>query len=228
MKSPRNSTPGARSSASGGNGSSSNACRGSTNDLGPDAPGPFPPEVVVQVKALACELPANPGLPLSRMSIVASISDRTVWRGLHEDAIRPWQHRCWIFPRDPDFRLKAGRILDPYEGHWNATPCPTPPSACCSGGHAPLINPSAWRLGISASALLGSIHPALTPSRPPFPSKRDLADRIGVKSTKTIQNNIRQLEDAGLIRREQRKTASGDWKRNICHFDGLTAKSPEN
>lgn len=90
--------------------------------------------MVIQVKALACELPANPGLPLSRMSIVdvtrevrragivASISDRTVWRWLHEDAIRPWQHRCRIFPRDPDFRLKAGRILDLHEGHWNATP----------------------------------------------------------------------------------------------------------
>ena len=64
----------------------------------------------MQVKALACELPANLGLPLSRMSIadvarevrragiVVSISDKTVWRWLHEDAIRPWQHRCWIFP----------------------------------------------------------------------------------------------------------------------------------
>ena len=57
-----------------------------------------------------------------RAGIVASISERTVWRWLHEDAIRPWQHRCWTFPRDPDFRLKAGRILDLHEGHWNATP----------------------------------------------------------------------------------------------------------
>jgi transposase len=28
----------------------------------------FPPEVIVQVKALACELPAETGLPLSRFS----------------------------------------------------------------------------------------------------------------------------------------------------------------
>lgn len=94
----------------------------------------YPPPVVAQVKALACELPAHRGLPLSRMStadvarevrtcgIVASISDKTVWRWLHEDAIRPWQHRCWIFPRDPEFRAKAGRILDLYEGHWEGTP----------------------------------------------------------------------------------------------------------
>ena len=120
MRLPRGSTRGGRSSASGGNGFSTNACRDLRSAPGPDAPGLSPPEAVVQVKAPACELPANPGLPLSRMSIadvarevrragiVASISDKTVWRWLHEDAIRPWQHRCWIFPRDPDFRVKAG------------------------------------------------------------------------------------------------------------------------
>ena len=47
---------------------------------------------------------------------VASISDSTVWRWLNEDAIRPWQHRCWIFPRgDPHVAEKASRILDLYE-----------------------------------------------------------------------------------------------------------------
>jgi DDE superfamily endonuclease len=85
---------------------------------------------VVQIKALACELPATRGLPLSRFSsadivreaqqcgIVACISDTTVWRWLHEDAIRPWQHRTWIFPRDADFARKAGRILDLYAKQW--------------------------------------------------------------------------------------------------------------
>jgi DDE superfamily endonuclease len=75
-------------------------------------------------------LPATLGLPLSRLSVadvarhaqhsglVARISDSTVWRWLHEDAIRPWQHRCWIFPRDPHFQAKAGRILDLYERCW--------------------------------------------------------------------------------------------------------------
>jgi hypothetical protein len=48
--------------------------------------------------------------------LVASISDTTVWRWPHQDAIRPWQHRCWIFPRDPDFAAKAGRLLDLYAG----------------------------------------------------------------------------------------------------------------
>lgn len=94
------------------------------------APGSSPPELVVQIKALACELPATRGLPLSRFScadivreaqqcgIVAQISNTTVWRWLHEDAIRPWQHRVWIFPRDPDFEPKAGRILDLYAKRW--------------------------------------------------------------------------------------------------------------
>jgi hypothetical protein len=86
--------------------------------------------VVVQIRALACELPATRGLPLSRLStadiareaqrcgLVAKISDTTVWRWLRDDAIRPWQHRCWIFPRDPDFAVKAGRILDLYAREW--------------------------------------------------------------------------------------------------------------
>lgn len=69
-------------------------------------------------------------MPLSRLSVtdvvryaqnaglIASISGSTVWRWLHEDAIRPWQHRCWIFPRDPHFQAKAGRILDLYARCW--------------------------------------------------------------------------------------------------------------
>jgi len=82
------------------------------------------------VKALACELPAKLGLPLSRFSrselrryvlaagIVAEISGVTIWRWLHEDALRPWNRRSWIFPRDPEFAVKAGRVLDLYHRRW--------------------------------------------------------------------------------------------------------------
>ena len=35
-----------------------------------------------------------------------------------EDAIRPWQYRSWIFPRDPQFEQKAGCVLDLYQGIW--------------------------------------------------------------------------------------------------------------
>ena len=94
----------------------------------------FPPQIVMEVKALACELPEQLGLPFSRLShrdiaaeavrsgITASISGTTVWRWLSADAIRPWCYRSWIFPRDPLFAEKAGRILDLYHGIWEGTP----------------------------------------------------------------------------------------------------------
>ena len=94
----------------------------------------FPPSLVVQVKALACELPHRLGLPLSRLSIeeirqhvisqglVAEISGATLWRWLSSDALRPWQHRSWIFPRDPHFAAKAGPILDLYHRVWEGAP----------------------------------------------------------------------------------------------------------
>jgi hypothetical protein len=131
MKLPPAWEPAARSSAYGGNVSLKNASPVWRNVLVRGGPGLFPPELVVQVKALACELPATQGLPLSRWStsdlaqylsrsgLVAQISGSTIWRWLHEDALRPWQHRTWIFPRDPDFALKAGRILDLYARLWN-------------------------------------------------------------------------------------------------------------
>jgi hypothetical protein len=43
-------------------------------------------------------------------------------RWLSQDALRPWRHRSWIFPRDPAFAVKAGRILDLYERRWNGAP----------------------------------------------------------------------------------------------------------
>jgi hypothetical protein len=70
------------------------------------------------------------GLPLARLHVpdiraevlrrglVAEISDATIWRWLSDDAIAPWRHRSWIFPRDPDFETKAGRVLDLYAGRF--------------------------------------------------------------------------------------------------------------
>jgi DDE superfamily endonuclease len=82
--------------------------------------------VNAEIKALACELPATTGVPLSRWScaelarelilrgVVAFISAATIWRTLRSDAIRPWYHRSWIFPRDPEFAAKATVVLDLY------------------------------------------------------------------------------------------------------------------
>ena len=87
--------------------------------------------MVIEVKALACQLPWERNLPLSRIShadiaraivengIVASISGTTVWRWLNADAIKPWQYRSWIFPRDPNFCEKASQVLDLYQGIWD-------------------------------------------------------------------------------------------------------------
>jgi hypothetical protein len=82
--------------------------------------------VCVEIKALACQLPATSEVPLSRWScaelarelimrgVVACISAATVWRTLRSDAIRPWYHQSWIFPRDPAFAAKAAVVLDLY------------------------------------------------------------------------------------------------------------------
>ncbi|MFG2489111.1 hypothetical protein ACGFSI_41030 [Streptomyces virginiae] len=87
-----------------------------------------------QAKALACQLPAETGVPLSRWScpelavelegrgITGPISPSTVRRWLREEAIKPWQHRSWIFITDPAFRPKAERVLDLYARAFNGEP----------------------------------------------------------------------------------------------------------
>ena len=101
---------------------------------GGEDPALFPPEIIVAVKALACQLPKQLGLPFSKFThdeiarevekqgIVASISGKTVWRWLNKDAIRPWCYRSWIWPRDPEFEQKAAKILDLYQGIWDEKP----------------------------------------------------------------------------------------------------------
>jgi hypothetical protein len=53
--------------------------------------------------------------------IVAQISAVTLWRWLSADALQPWRHRSWIFPRDAQFAEKAGRVLDLYARTWDGT-----------------------------------------------------------------------------------------------------------
>jgi len=83
--------------------------------------------------ALACALPAETGVPLSRWScpdlarelaarrqVAASAS--TIRRWLAADALKPWQHRSWISVRDPQFAARAARVLDLYAGIWDGQP----------------------------------------------------------------------------------------------------------
>ncbi len=85
------------------------------------------------MKAIACETVAETGEPLSRQSLAdltrrinesfrAPMSRSTVWRVLHEEAIKPWQHESWLYPRDPRFVEKAAPILELYAGRWEGKP----------------------------------------------------------------------------------------------------------
>ena len=93
----------------------------------------FPPRDQAVVKAIACEAVSQTQLPLSRLSsadlaarastaLGKAISPSTVWRILDADAIKPWRYEYWIFPRDPRFAEKAGRVLDLYAGSWEDKP----------------------------------------------------------------------------------------------------------
>lgn len=100
----------------------------------PGRPRTFAARVVAEVKALACELPAASGKPLARWTCpelarevaasgtVESVSASTVRRWLASDALKPWQHRSWIFPRDPYFARKGGRVLNLCQREWEGQP----------------------------------------------------------------------------------------------------------
>jgi transposase len=83
------------------------------------------------VVALACQLPADTGVPLSRWTgpelaaelqaqglASGPVSPSSVLRILAEDPVKPWRHQSWIFPRDPAFEAKARVILDLYQGFY--------------------------------------------------------------------------------------------------------------
>lgn len=89
---------------------------------------------IAAVKAIACTSPDHDKhLPLARWSVrevtrqaiaegaVAHVARSTVARWLAADALKPWQTRSWITPRDPDFALKAGVVLDLYQHTWHGT-----------------------------------------------------------------------------------------------------------
>ena len=94
----------------------------------------FPPLDQALIHAMACERIAETKEPLSRQSLAdlvrrgretlpgQKISRSTVWRMLHEAAIKPWQYEHWLFPKDPRFAEKAGPILDLYAGTWDGHP----------------------------------------------------------------------------------------------------------
>jgi hypothetical protein len=81
MSSPLVWTRRGRLSASGASDLLWSACQASRNNLAAGALPGFPPSLIVQVKALACELPQRLGMPLSRMAI-ADIKRHVIEQGL--------------------------------------------------------------------------------------------------------------------------------------------------
>jgi DDE superfamily endonuclease len=91
-------------------------------------PGVFPPQVRAQVTAIACSLPQQSGVPLTRWSraairrqVAASMPDqkvpssRTVGRWLKAERIRPWRYHNWQHIHDPKrFLLRAKPVLQLY------------------------------------------------------------------------------------------------------------------
>jgi transposase len=87
------------------------------------------------VVALACQLPVDTGVPLSRWTgpelaaelaaqglVSGPVSASSVLRILAENPVRPWRYQSWIFPRDPDFEAKARVVLDLYQGSYQGKP----------------------------------------------------------------------------------------------------------
>jgi transposase len=86
------------------------------------------------VVALACQLPAQTGVPLSRWTgpelrrelaaqgLSSPMSASSLLRILAEHPVKPWQYQSWIYPRDPAFEAKASVILDLYQGLYQGEP----------------------------------------------------------------------------------------------------------
>jgi len=90
--------------------------------------GVFPPEVQVQAIAMACSMPKEKGVTLSRWSLAEiikcmlvvqinmAISTSTLWRWLKADKLKPWRFHNWQHILDPQKFLERARpVLEVYE-----------------------------------------------------------------------------------------------------------------
>src|SRR6266852_8584067 len=89
--------------------------------------GVFPPQVRAQVTAIACSLPRQSQVPLSRWSRAElarrvaqdpswpRISASTVGRWLKDERLRPWRYHAWQHIHDPHvFLERAQPVLEAY------------------------------------------------------------------------------------------------------------------
>ena len=78
-------------------------------------------------------------------------------------------------------------------------------------------------LGLDAVDLNILLHLAMywwTKDNKPFPSKKIIADAMGV-TPRTVQRRIAAMEKDGLIQREERRIPGKGSRTNIYHLDGL-------
>src|SRR6516164_10346778 len=101
--------------------------------------GVFPPQVRAQVTAIACSLPKQSQIPLSRWSraelarhvaqdpTLPHLSASTVGRWLKAERLRPWRYHAWQHIHEPvTFLQRARPVLQAYaqarallqEGTW--------------------------------------------------------------------------------------------------------------
>jgi len=89
--------------------------------------GVFPPQVRAQVTAIACSLPRQQTVPLSRWSrstlarqvaqdpSLPHLSTSTVGRWLKAERLRPWRYHSWQHIHHPETFLRRARpVLDAY------------------------------------------------------------------------------------------------------------------
>lgn len=86
------------------------------------------------MKAVACDRAGARARGLAYFSVrdlaarvreelaLQTLAASTVWEILNRDALKPWQYRSWIFPRDPEFAARAGVVLDLYQRVYQGEP----------------------------------------------------------------------------------------------------------
>jgi transposase len=156
----------------------------------------FGPVPVAEVKALACQLPAETGVPLSRWTcpdlageavdrgLCTTISASTVRRILATDAVEPWQHQSWIFLCDQDLAAKAPRVLGLYARVLDGLPLGDDEYVICAdektGVQArcrchPTLPPGAARCGSTTSTTAAAPWPTWRPTTSAVPRSSDSA-----------------------------------------------------
>jgi hypothetical protein len=115
----------------------------------------------------------------------AEISGATLWRWLSSDALRPWKHRSWIFPRDPNLAGKAEPILDLYQRVWEGAPLSSDDYVICADE----------KTSIQARR-------RKQPTLPPAPNRLDLLGSLGMSieqgSSAAVKSKVELLPSIGL------------------------------